>query len=254
MRVRNAMSNVLALIPARLGSKGIPSKNFAPLAGCPPIERAYRCAHASADYVAITTDATNADVCKAWRGAMAYGAMWIPRPSELAQDDTPMIAVVKHALKEIPGPPDQIVVLLQPTQPLRKPEHVKAAITLLQETQVDSVVSVVELPLTHSPDLICTIVSFPDGDEKLRPWPLESIDGECMRPWSDQPTRRQNARPAYIRDGTVYAFYRCNLSYGHIYGPGDRVRPLVIPASETCPLDTPEDWQRAEELLRGRNA
>jgi CMP-N-acetylneuraminic acid synthetase len=74
-----------------------------------------------------------------------------------AQDDTPMIEVVQHAE---PDPRDRgldIIVLLQPTQPFRTPEHVQQAIRLLQETQADSVVSVVPLPLSHSPMLYNSI-------------------------------------------------------------------------------------------------
>ena len=160
-----------------------------------------------------------------------------------------MTAVVQHVLKEIPGPPDQIVVLLQPTQPLRQPKHVAAAIELLRSSGPDSVVSVVELPKTHSPDLVCEVVLCPDGDTKLRPWPYESCDGTSMRPWSERPTRRQAARSAFIPDGTVYAFYRRTVAWGHLYGAGDRVWPLVIPPEETCALDTMADWAEAERRL-----
>ena len=140
-----------------------------------------------------------------------------------------MIAVVQDVLARIPGPEDQIIVLLQPTQVFRTPAHVQAAIQLLRETECDSVVSVVELPLTHSPDVICSLYHG-----QLSPY------GE--NGWHTQPTRRQDVEPVYRRDGTVYAFWRKTVTHhGTIYGQD--VRPLIIPADETCELDTLQDWE-----------
>jgi CMP-N,N'-diacetyllegionaminic acid synthase len=154
----------------------------------------------------------------------------IHRPAELATDDTPMIAVVQHALEQIPGPDDQIIVLLQPTQPLRTAVHVQTAIARLRETQADSVVSVVELPKTHSPDLTCKI----EGGRLWSWWeePLWKVARQI-------PTRQQ-AESVYMRDGTVYAFWRCTVARGTLYGSD--VRPLIIPPDETCELDTLADW------------
>jgi CMP-N,N'-diacetyllegionaminic acid synthase len=132
-----SLPNVLALIPARSGSKGIPHKNFKPLAGISPLHRALRCAwEAGIEDVRISTDHADAS----HRERRGRTASVIQRPPELAQDDTPMIAVVQHALAQIPGPPEQIILLLQPTQPLRQPKHLTAAIELLQSSGADSVV------------------------------------------------------------------------------------------------------------------
>jgi CMP-N-acetylneuraminic acid synthetase len=61
-------------------------------------------------------------------------------------------------------------------------------------------------------------------------------------------TRRQEARPAYAREGTVYAFRRATIErFGNIYG--EDCRPLVIAASESLSIDAPEDWSAAERLL-----
>jgi CMP-N,N'-diacetyllegionaminic acid synthase len=131
--------SVLALVPARSGSKGIPGKNFRELAGLTPVRRVVNVAIAArCEDVVVTSDAYD------WFDAM--GAGYLKRPDSLAQDDTPMIDVVKHALTEIHGAPGQIVLLLQPTQPLREPKHLQAAVALLRESQADSVVSVVALP------------------------------------------------------------------------------------------------------------
>jgi len=165
------------------------------------------------------------------------------RPEELAQDDTPMIAVVQHALEQIPGPDDQIIILLQPTQPLRTVAHVQQAIARLRETRempATSVVSVVELPATHhgAMQVICQPYA---GRMRLRraERPTVGLDDPSM------PTRRQEMGPTYIRDGTVYAFWRRTVTrYGNIYGPESI--PIIIPPDETCELDTMADWAALE--------
>jgi CMP-N-acetylneuraminic acid synthetase len=162
----------------------------------------------------------------------------IRRPAALAQDDTPMIAVVQHVLEQMPGPPDQKIVLLQPTQPLREPKHLTQALALLTP-DVDSVVSVTPLPLTHNPEWQYVI----HGDQ-LAPWP--DLDGERA-----STVRRQDLTQTYIRDGTVYVFWRKTvIEHGDIYG--HRVRPLIVPQAETCSLDTPKDWIEAERRLKER--
>jgi CMP-N,N'-diacetyllegionaminic acid synthase len=146
-----------------------------------------------------------------------------------------MLAVVKHALQQLPGAEDDIFLLLQPTQPFRTADHLREAVRLLRETQAESVVSVVELPLTHSPDMLGLIV------------------GTRLVPWNEQgwPTRRQEATPAYKRDGTVYAFWRRTVSRaGDIYGCP--CVPLIIPPEQSCELDTESDWREVERRWKER--
>ena len=225
------MSRVIGLVPARLGSKGCPGKNLRVLGDLSLIDHALRCArraHIPAYELWLTTDYDYPE--EPPDPEIAFRV--ITRPSELAQDDTPMIAVVQHALQQIPGQPDDIIVLLQPTQPFRKPEHIRTAIALLQESGADSVVSVVPLPLTHSPDMLGAITA----GGRLKPWNNEA--------W---PTRRQQATSAYMRDGTVYCFRRETVErHGTIYGKD--CRPLILDPSESCELDTELDW--AEVVAR----
>ncbi len=166
------------------------------------------------------------------------------RPAALAQDDTPMIDVVTHALAQIPGEPDDIIVLLQPTQPFRKPAHITEAIRLLRETQADSVVSVVELPKTHSPEFQCVIDSgaiISRWRGMLKPYPVYEGYDETRFRMEEQPKCRQAVDATYIRDGTVYAFRRRTvLKSGNIYG--EQVKPLIIDPADSCSLDTEADW------------
>jgi CMP-N-acetylneuraminic acid synthetase len=171
---------------------------------------------------------------------------WIQRPPELAQDDTPMIEVVQHAMAEIPGAPDDIWVLLQPTQPFRTSARVREAITLLRQYQdksaifprgfqPNSVVSVTAIPPTHCPEMVQYVDS----------------NGRLHGNWFERPTRRQDVRQAYRPDGTVYAFWRKTVDeWGSIYGC--HVQSLILEPHETCELDTPEHWTALERRWQER--
>jgi CMP-N-acetylneuraminic acid synthetase len=178
---------------------------------------------------------------------------FLQRPPELAQDDTPMIDVVTHAMTCIPGSSEDIWVLLQPTQPFRQPRHIQAAIALLQESGADSVVSVVELPRTHSPELACKITE----DGHLTAFIDTSFEAGCdvyvfdRHGLASLPRRRQDAAPAFIRDGTVYAFRRATVEqHGNIYG--SNVVPLLMAPEDTCELDTEDQWAEAVRRWEAR--
>lgn len=178
-------------------------------------------------------------------------AYFIQRPPELARDDTPMLDVVKHALAEIQGPDDQVVLIVQPTQPLRQPKHLRAAIDLLESSGADSVVSVVRVPCFYHSDVQMWF-GWPDKGRLVGPYDECECGGEDDSEgigWLF-PARRQDLSPRYVRDGTCYAFRRRTITeHGDIYGR--HARALIIPASESCALDTPEDWAEAERRLRG---
>jgi len=223
---------VLGLIPARAGSKGIPGKNLKAFCGQPLISHAIQAGRQSEriDRVVVSTDSEEIAAV-----ARTYGAE-VPflRPRELAEDNTPMLPVIEHAVDalERDGWTADIIVLLQPTSPLRRPEHIDRAVAMLRETHPDSVVSVTRVPATHSPDYVMRIV-----DGRLEPFLSEGL----------RVTRRQDARTAYERDGTVYAFWRETLRrYDSIYGMN--CRPLEIPSGESMTLDSPRDWAYAEYL------
>jgi CMP-N-acetylneuraminic acid synthetase len=159
------------------------------------------------------------------------------RPSELAQDDTPMLPVITHAVEalERDGWPADIIVLLQPTSPLRTPAHIRRSVEMLQETGADSVVSVVEVPRHLSPDYVMRL-----DEGRLVPF----------LPTGHGVTRRQDARPAFVRDGTVYTFWRRTLArHGSLYGAD--CRAMLVPASESLTIDGPQDWAEAERRLGG---
>jgi CMP-N-acetylneuraminic acid synthetase len=227
---------VLAIVPARGGSKGVPDKNVRTLAGRSLLERTADVARRSGvlDRIVLTTD--SAMIAAAGKSA----GLEVPfmRPANLAQDDTPMLAVVRHAVDEMArsGWNAELIVLLQPTSPLRTPDHIRCAVEMLQTSGADSVVTVVEIPRHLSPDYVMRI----DGDVL-----------KTFLPEGARITRRQDARPAYSRDGTVYAFRRSTLErFGNIYG--ENCRPLVIDPRDSLSIDSPDDWQNAERILTQR--
>ena len=223
-------------MPARGGSKGIPDKNIRPLAGRTLLEYAAQAASASGviDRVVLSTDSERI----AGEGRRAGLEVPFLRPAALAGDDTPMLPVIEHAVAflEAEGWTPEIVVLLQPTSPLRTPAHIREAVRILREPGCDSVVTVVELPRHLSPDYVMRI-----DDGRLVPFLPEGA----------RITRRQDARPAFVRDGTVYAFWTKTLrTTGSIYG--ERCQPLVVAASESITIDSPSDWEEAERRMAHR--
>jgi CMP-N,N'-diacetyllegionaminic acid synthase len=232
---------VIALIPARAGSRGIPGKNTRTLGGRSLVGWAVYCAAQSGvcDRIIVSTD----DPTLLY-GA-GCGAEMLPRPSVLAGDDTPMLDVVRHAQQAIPGQPTDVWVLLQPTQPLRTPARVRQMAEALYGGY-DSAVTVTELPKTHHPVFACAIDYVEDDSGEATVPLLRGYERQLYAPQGQTaPTRRQDAPPVYIRDGTAYAWWRRTVdTYGSLYGP--RVRPMVVPADETLPLDTMADWNAAE--------
>jgi CMP-N-acetylneuraminic acid synthetase len=229
-------SRVLGLVPARGGSKGVPDKNLRPLAGRTLLDYTAEAANASGvlDRVILSTDSPA--IADAGRRA----GLEVPfmRPAALAKDDTPMLPVIEHAMSSLAAAgwnPD-VIVLLQPTSPLRRPEYIRDAVAMLRDTGADSVVSVIEIPRHLSPDYVM------------------KIEGGVLRPFlaeGARVARRQDARPAYSREGTVYAFTRRTLErFGNIYG--DDCRPLIVDAADSLSIDSAADWHTVERLLTER--
>ena len=234
------MPPTIAIIPARTGSKGIPNKNFKPLAGVPTYWRAVRVAEELGIPSYITTDD------EFYRGPFAPSSIhFLYAPAPLHTDTCSMIDVVKDVLARVPGPADEIVVLLQPTQPLRRADDVMRAIQLLKRNRhADSVVSVIPLPRTYAPEFICEIKNA-DVPYVQRAQVSNLDHVGTMRGF---PGTRQSIPQPYVRDGTVYAFRRGTVSkYGDIYG--NTTLPVIIDPAHTCSLDTMADWDEAARRL-----
>ena len=229
------MTNVLGIIPARGGSKGIPHKNLALVGGRPLL--AYT-ADAVNESARLTRTVVSTDDEQIADSARSLG-LDVPflRPSSLAADDTPMLPVLQHAVDTLKseGFTADIVVLLQPTSPLRRGEHIDAAIVWLERAGGDSVVSVVEVPHQFSP------VSIMRGDDG---WLFPFLDGPAV-------TQRQDKPRLYARNGPAVLAVRASvIAGGSLYG--DRSWPLVMKPEESVDVDTPWDLSLVEWALSVR--
>jgi CMP-N,N'-diacetyllegionaminic acid synthase len=224
--------NVLGVVPARGGSKGIPHKNLASVAGRPLLAYtadAVRASRRLTRTIVSTDDETIADSAR----QLGFEVPFM-RPAALAEDAAPMLPVLQHADREMTarGFTADVVVLLQPTSPLRRAEHIDGAVDLLAETGADSVVSVMEVPHQFSPASVMRM----DGT-RLVPF----MEGELI-------TRRQDKPRTWARNGPAVLAVRADvLRSGSLYGTD--VRPLVMTARDSLDLDTPEDLEWLEAWL-----
>lgn len=127
------VGEVLVIIPARAGSKGLPGKAIRSFCGLPLIRHSFLCALRIPEVSQIVINSDSEEILAA---ACPDSELWQLRPPELAQDDTPVWAVVRHALAEcemVTRLAFQYVVLLEPTSPCRRPEWVSGALQLLVE-------------------------------------------------------------------------------------------------------------------------
>jgi CMP-N-acetylneuraminic acid synthetase len=161
------------------------------------------------------------------------------RPTSLATDSAHSLPVVQHAVRTLEqeeGAPYDVVVMLQPTTPLRTEQDIDRGIGLLLETGADSVVSVVDVGANH-PNRMKRIT----GDGRLVN--LVEQGFEDMRP-------RQELPAVYIRSGDLYITRR-NVVMDQDTLVGPDCRPIIIPEDRAINVDTPLDLLRAEEKLCG---
>jgi CMP-N,N'-diacetyllegionaminic acid synthase len=229
---------VLAVIPARGGSKGLPGKNIAPLAGLPLIAHSILLSKLCGEIgkCVISTDSEEiAAVARNYGGDVPF-----LRPAELAKDDTAMWPAIQYTLAEMEAREQMrygSVLLLSPTSPGRLPEDVSNAIHLLEED--NSAVGVVAASKpSFNPRWVCIDVapdgymrhSFPDGSNYVR---------------------RQDVPAIYRINGALYLWRRDHVANS----PAPRYfdvphRMLEIPESRAIDIDNLHDLRLAELILR----
>jgi CMP-N-acetylneuraminic acid synthetase len=229
---------VLGLVPARGGSKGIPRKNIRALAGRPLLEYTALAALAASTLARVVLSTDDDAIAEA--GIAAGLAVPFRRPSELAEDDTPTLPVVQHALAWLARHDERYdaVCLLQPTAPFRRAETIDACVRLLERTEADSVVSVVRVPPEHNPHWV--YFRSPEGYLRLSTGETSPIP------------RRQSLPDAYCRDGAVYVTRTAVVLAGSLYG--EKVAGHVSEEENAVNLDESRDWERAETIAASRRA
>jgi CMP-N,N'-diacetyllegionaminic acid synthase len=226
--------SVLAVVPARSGSKGIPGKNLRTLKGVSLIGRAGQTLAAVplVDRRIISTD-TEEYAAEGRRHGLEAPFL---RPAELATDQAGAMETVRHALlavEAIDGRRYDIVLIVEPTSPLRVPADIEATVRTLLDTSADSAVTVSPLPTKAHPAKV--LVKKPDGALDFF---LEEGRGV---------TARQSLEGLYWRNGVCYALTRaCLVEQGAIFGRRTVAhvidRPLVN-------IDEPWELEWAELLL-----
>ncbi len=232
---RTKLQNCLAIIPARGGSKGIPHKNIKTLSGKPLIAWAVEAAFKShvLNRILVSTD----DKAIAETAVRLKAEVPFLRPAELARDETPTLPVLQHAVAWLESNEKytpSVIVTLQPTSPLHRPEHIQEALDLLERTGADSVVSV--CLAEHSPY-----------------W-MKRLEGDRVYPFlknSFEESRRQDLPLVYRPNGAIYVTrYDVLMKQNRILG--EDTRAIVMDAESSVDIDTPLDFKMAELLLRER--
>lgn len=218
---------VLAIIPARGGSKGVPRKNLRPFAGRALITHSIRHAIESASVTRTIVTTDDAEIARVSRKA---GAEVIDRPAELATDAAPSEPSLLHVLESLASREryvPELVVFLQATSPLRDPGDVDAAVALLRAERADSLLS-----------------ACPSHDFH---WTLRDGVGVPLNYDPTRRPRRQDLPPQFRENGSIYAMrasgfveYRCRL-----FG---RVAIYAMPEERSLQIDRPEDFALLEAV------
>lgn len=235
--------DVLAIVPARGGSKSVPRKNIRLLAGRPLIAYTIDAAQeaASVTRVVVTTeDAEIADVARAFGAEVPF-----LRPPALATDAATDLPVFQHCvawLREHEGYAPDLVVHLRPTAPLRRAEHIDRAIALLvAHPEADAVRSV--CPAAQHPLKMWRI-----EDQRLEPYVpagVYGIDEAYNMP-------RQGLPPAYIQNGSVDVVRTSVIEGGSM--TGRCIVAMEMAEDESVNIDSPIDWDLAELAMTRRKA
>lgn len=223
---------ILALIPARGGSKGIPRKNIKALAGKPLIAWTIGEALKSKylDQVIVSTeDVEIADVARKWGATVPF-----MRPQELARDDTPGAAPAIHALDALPG--YDVVLLLQPTSPLRRAEDIDRFI---------------EQALKQAPRSMTSVSKTPKNPY----WMYTLSPQSTLTPIMQAPTmhRRQDMPDIYATNGALYWAEASWLKENNTFVTAETTA-FIMSAERSIDLDTPTDWKLVELLLENERA
>jgi CMP-N,N'-diacetyllegionaminic acid synthase len=222
--------SVLGIIPARGGSKGVLRKNIRNVAGAPLISYTLKAALNCSCLSRVIVSTDDLEIASV---ARMNGGEVMMRPEEFARDDTPMIPVITHVLSSLAQNNEvyDIVVLLQPTTPLRSSEDIDAAVDLLDKSEADSVVSAYRVEDNH-------------------PSRMYKISDGYFRPYDKEPegNLRQDLPDVFHRNGAIYASRYSQLVENKSI-LGDKILPYIMPRERSVNIDDEFDLKIADFLL-----
>lgn len=226
------MTRVLALLPARGGSKGILQKNIAPLLDQPLIAYSIKAARDSGVVDEIYVSSDDDQILSV---AHYYNAERLKRDPNLARDETPTDPVIAEFIHRLKPAAKDIIVLLQPTSPLRTARHICEALAEFKDFPTcHSLISVYEISNKY-------MKAYVGGGEYLHP-----LAGEHT-----SYTRRQDLPSLYMPNGAIYIF-KVEDFLREEKIPRDRTIPYLMSSYDSLDIDTPEDLEIAEQRLRER--
>ena len=223
---------ILAIIPARGGSKGIRKKNIQKLLGKPLISYTITAAKNTKSINKIIVSTDDNEIKKISQNIGAE----VPflRPKQISKDTSSTIEVIKHALKfleETQSYTPDIIVLLQPTSPLRTSQLITKTINTLKKSKATSVITVSKI--TKHP-----YASF---------W----LKNDFLKPFKENSTkysRRQDFPDLFFPTGAVYSFWYDTLKkFNSIYGP--KIKPIIVD-DDNIDIDTLQDLFFTEMILK----
>lgn len=229
------MTTLLAIIPARMGSKGVPGKNKALIGGMPLIEYTVAALEASKAVTSILVTSDDPDILGRYR--KRDGIFVVERPAALASDDSPTSDAVTHALAEWERSgaetPD-VIMIAQPTTPLRRAEDIDAAFALFQESGADSLISACRAEGIRHPQLMYRMGQGRRGT-------LYDVNSKV-------PSRRQDLETVYQLNGAIYFVWtRYFRSTGKLRS--DNPVMYEMPWERSINIDTPGDLLIAKALI-----
>ena len=218
---------ILIIIPARGGSKGIPKKNIKLLNGIPLIAYSIKYAQSSQyiDNILVSTDSEEIKNI-----ALKYKVNTINRPENISGDDATTESVIDHTLNQLSNKPD-IIILLQPTSPIRPDRSLDKALNIFLKTNCDSLLSI--SPTHRFFWKLSNNIIKPDYDYTNRP--------------RRQDIKKEDIR--YIENGSLYIF-----SYDHFMKKknrlGGRIAHIVFKEKYSYEIDTQTDFLFIENLMK----
>lgn len=240
----NRKYNILAVIPARGGSKSVPRKNIKHLCGNPLISYMLKAALGSKMIDCIAVSSENEEIlCIANRyGKDSDKFVLVKRPKNLALDTTQTLPVVQHALKKLEkerGKEFDFVVLLHAVSPLTTSRDIDSSIRKLMRTKADSVVSVYEV------------------EGGMHPMKMKGIRDDKLYQYvpimPENSFRRQDFDVVYKRSGGIYAVTRELAIKGNFrlgFFCGKVTRPYIIPKERAIDIDNWIDFEIARLLMK----
>lgn len=224
----------IAIIPARGGSKGLPGKNLAEIAGESLLARAVRCARASGLFSTILVSTDDSRIAE--EGRRAGAAVPFLRPAELAGDSAAVIDAVRDAVRrfrEDQGQNFDLVALLEPTSPLRTPDIVRAVVLAAESPGADAALTVSPVPTRFH-----VLKQFVIPGDGLVQFAVEGARGVV---------NRQELGPTFIRNGLAYAVRTSAIDAGFDM-LGQSARALVVDGPYAN-IDDPADLLEARRLI-----